>query len=167
MAEVRLHRHYRDTETVLMDLFNVIEQYDGSLRLHLRSQAHSIVSEDCEIVFYNHEVDCFKGLGGMKKGMLCEVNEWISVKQEVPEYGKRVLLYMKAPTWGDKQIHIGCRTHTDQSGDHWNVDYGHYISHWMPLPEPPKEYVEKYVSSLRVPYTSCKGPDGEGPGSRE
>jgi hypothetical protein len=92
---------------------------------------------------------------------------WISVKEKVPEYGKRVLLYMKAPDWGDKQIHIGSRTHTDMSGDHWNVDYGHYISHWMSLPELPCEYVDMQVTPLTVPYPSVKGPDGEGPGSEE
>lgn len=90
--------------------------------------------------------------------------EWISVKEKVPEYGKRVLLYMKAPAWGDKQIHIGCRTNTDASGDHWNVDYGHYISHWMPLPELPREYIDMQVTPLSVPYPSVKGPDDEGPG---
>jgi hypothetical protein len=89
-----------------------------------------------------------------------ETPSWISVKEKVPEYGKRVLLYMKAPAWGDKQIHIGCRTNTDASGDHWNVDYGHYISHWMPLPELPREYIDMQVASLSVPDLSCKGPDG-------
>jgi hypothetical protein len=73
----------------------------------------------------------------------------------VPEYGKRVLLYMKAPAWGDKQIHIGCRTHTDASGDHWNVDYGHYISHWMPLPELPREYIDMQVTSLSGARSQC------------
>lgn len=61
--------------------------------------------------------------------------EWISVKNELPKKMEYVLLY-------DSKYHV---THIGA-----RVDNGYYISltmdqsrinitHWMPLPEPPKE----------------------------
>ena len=58
--------------------------------------------------------------------------EWIPVSDRLPEKGKDVLVYtlthdvLKAHCYGDRQwfAHDGI----------WRV-----VTHWMPLPEPPKE----------------------------
>ena len=58
---------------------------------------------------------------------------WISVKDRLPEVGERVLIYVPA---------------TDGDCDHWIADFqmqgkwqmfGYNATHWMPLPESPKE----------------------------
>ena len=58
--------------------------------------------------------------------------EWISVKDRLPERMQLVIVCRK----GGK-VEQGYR----DVGDWWKV-YGtrtKYITHWMPLPEPPKE----------------------------
>ena len=59
---------------------------------------------------------------------------WISVKNYLPEIGKRVLVYQKDGITGDYEIIIQYR----QFEEIWS-DYGyHRISHWMPLPKVPE-----------------------------
>jgi len=95
-----------------------------------------------------------------------EVINWISVKHELPKYEKQVLVNYLSESL--KRITtVAKRVATDAKGEHW-IGAGYtegFITHWMPLPEPPREYVEKQVTPLSVPYPSCKGPDGEGPGT--
>lgn len=92
-----------------------------------------------------------------------KTTSWISVKEKVPEYLQNVLIYIKRPHEKEGRIVFGHRVSTDASGHMWSIDYSHYITHWMPLPEPPREYVDTQVAPLMVPYPCCKGPDGEGP----
>ena len=62
--------------------------------------------------------------------------EWISVSDRLPEDGIRVLTYAD-----NSAMFVASRD------DGWYVDTGEYyysspftnITHWMPLPEPPKE----------------------------
>ena len=58
------------------------------------------------------------------------MSEWISVKDRLPEHGQLVLV----------------------CGDYWNIEkYPHWsgtfdcpgVTHWMPLPDPPKEGVSQ------------------------
>lgn len=63
-------------------------------------------------------------------------NNWISVKDEMPQDGVQVLVYSK-----HKWVAIGStikgykvKRFYDGDGCSWNS-----ITHWMPLPEPPKE----------------------------
>ena len=64
------------------------------------------------------------------------MSEWISVKDKMPEDGIRVLTYAD-----NSAMFVASRD------DGWYVDTGEYyysspltnITHWMPLPEPPKE----------------------------
>ena len=58
------------------------------------------------------------------------VGKWIPVTERLPEYGQEVLVYtgnMKKP------IVMGYKF--------WKKDYDSWchVTHWMPLPEPPKE----------------------------
>ena len=64
-------------------------------------------------------VDMLKGLGFVKQ-------EWISVKDRLPEYDSHFLGY----TFGGNMI----------VGFYWAVEWDKafgFITHWMPLPEPP------------------------------
>lgn len=67
------------------------------------------------------------------------MTDWISVKDRLPEAKQRVLFIAKS-------VHremIGTYSHTGERGVVWfrsgyqNKSYT--ASHWMPLPEPPKE----------------------------
>ena len=62
------------------------------------------------------------------------VQEWISVKDRLPEdYKQRVMVNCI----GDYPIGYP-KIDTDRYvRGHW-VRYGIYVTHWMPLPEPPK-----------------------------
>ena len=65
------------------------------------------------------------------------MSEWISVKERVPEEKTRVLVYVPR-----SYTEIDTDRILDRRWVRWN---GH-VTHWMPLPEPPKEgkYDGKY-----------------------
>ena len=61
--------------------------------------------------------------------------EWISVKDRLPESEEeRVLVRIKY-----KELIYGVPSlDTDRYKNNNWVRYGEYVTHWMPLPEPPK-----------------------------
>ena len=67
--------------------------------------------------------------------------EWISVKERLPELGEEVLVYYHWITPPEKasitrdSMHIHDRSMKPVWGKHRNDK----VTHWMPLPEPPKE----------------------------
>jgi len=58
------------------------------------------------------------------------MNEWISVKDRLPEEDILVLVFI--PYWR--------KISTDRLGKDgcWRGAFGEAITHWMPLPEPPQ-----------------------------
>ena len=61
---------------------------------------------------------------------------WISVKDKLPPYGQPVIV-CRPYSKDQLKVEQGCR----DLGDWWKV-YGtrtKHVTHWMPLPEPPKE----------------------------
>lgn len=72
--------------------------------------------------------------------------EWISVKDKMPRYNETVLVYrssMAEPILADKYA-----GYYGEDDDEWYEGWVRYgkdlkgndlITHWMPLPEPPKE----------------------------
>jgi hypothetical protein len=68
-------------------------------------------------------------------------NGWISVKDRLPDDGKEVL----GIVYNDIRLGWIDLITTDPGQFHWvssgiYIDKGHYaLTHWMPLPEPPKE----------------------------
>lgn len=73
------------------------------------------------------------------------VEEWISVKEMLPEVFDEVLVY---DAIGDNHISIAWReTKPRKNGIvdwYWNSQMAYpedltHVTHWMPLPEPPKE----------------------------
>ena len=79
----------------------------------------------------------------MRNKLLCDeisrmkenVPQWISVEERLPERWKHCLLRFKNnnDSWGG--IELG---YLASDGKTWS-DANHTITHWMPLPEPPKE----------------------------
>lgn len=65
-------------------------------------------------------------------GKTCQ--EWISVDDRLPKHGQIVFCYTKyfyeVLQWGDD---------SEQWCGQNSVNAKHYVTHWMPLPEPPKE----------------------------
>jgi hypothetical protein len=69
------------------------------------------------------------------------MNEWISVEERLPEVWKTVLTFQPTTT-DDKGIIQTC-VYIGNPG-RWRVAWNHEflelpVTHWMPLPEPPKE----------------------------
>lgn len=63
--------------------------------------------------------------------------EWISVKERLPEAYKSVLVYIRnASGEAGYDITFYC-DHLYDTGNRWYLPVN--ITHWMPLPEPPKE----------------------------
>ena len=65
--------------------------------------------------------------------------EWISTKEQMPKFNKEVLLYDE---FG--QIGVGGLVKSDNGLVEWLCD-GEWrgvteVTHWMPLPEPPKDF---------------------------
>lgn len=63
------------------------------------------------------------------------MSEWIPVTERLPENGKYVLCFCRA--------NIICVLRRDKDGD-WYENPAHvymssFVTHWMPIPEPPKE----------------------------
>lgn len=65
--------------------------------------------------------------------------KWISVNDRLPECDGKYLVYADWNDWGDNKGVFSCEFATGE----WVVDSDtfDYITHWMPLPEPPKENV--------------------------
>lgn len=59
------------------------------------------------------------------------MSEWISVKDRLPECGVEVLTFR-----GESGFCIESR---NKFGFYFNCDIDDYVTHWMKLPEPPKE----------------------------
>jgi hypothetical protein len=70
------------------------------------------------------------------------VSEWISVEERLPEKKQDVLMYfnsgnMAVGWWHDEDEHITFWCAYTDDGFYTDCDY--MPTHWMPLPDPPKE----------------------------
>ena len=64
--------------------------------------------------------------------------QWISVKERLPEIGRSILIYY--PKWDGDEIQVA-KLDDDMLFDicgEFDVRLG-VVTHWMPLPEPPKD----------------------------
>lgn len=71
---------------------------------------------------------------GYQAGVEAAQPKWISVDERLPEEGETVLCYYESDLMG-----VCTRLH-----EIWEDSYGYWesddaITHWMPMPEPPKE----------------------------
>lgn len=73
------------------------------------------------------------------------MSDWINVQDKLPENGQIVLC--AGHEWNDKKkpffmvvsMYRNGFTHYEDHRDDWSSDTSSYFTHWMPLPEPPKE----------------------------
>ena len=64
------------------------------------------------------------------------VQEWISVDERLPEEKANCIVYYKH-AFCDDENHVGiCVCFYDCN--EFDMDFAHKVTHWMPLPEPPK-----------------------------
>ena len=64
--------------------------------------------------------------------------KWIPVTERLPEAGERVLCYCRANIYEVMKMRTdGDWVHNDQVYD--SAYMSGFVTHWMPLPEPPKE----------------------------
>jgi len=64
-------------------------------------------------------------------------DKWISVEDRLPEFSMFVDVWVKSTEREDYGRRI-CDVLIERSADHMTHP-AEYVSHWMPLPEPPKE----------------------------
>lgn len=60
------------------------------------------------------------------------MNEWISLKDRLPFHGQLTLTYHEDSEPCIRIHEFSCKA------KQWNKNSGGKITHWMPLPEPPK-----------------------------
>jgi hypothetical protein len=74
-------------------------------------------------------------------------NRWISVEERLPEDNQNVIVFVQHPISGHHWLQIAHMLRAmgmdECQDDEWWIDSTgevvYYITHWMPLPEPPKE----------------------------
>lgn len=65
------------------------------------------------------------------------MNEWISVKERLPDKSGYYLIACRNPYRGKQDgINISYFQHKAQN---WKATYNPDVTHWMPLPKKPKE----------------------------
>ena len=80
------------------------------------------------------------------------MSKWISVQDRLPDFEQNVLVYaeVKLENISPESMMVVTHRHKYRFADFWswsepsqyfNEDYK--ITHWMPLPEPPKEECEE------------------------
>ena len=68
------------------------------------------------------------------------MSEWISVKDRLPEKPQNCLVYYKHWCTEDDYWAIGMASYINEIEAFVGIDSKYYvITHWMPLPTPPKE----------------------------
>ena len=76
-----------------------------------------------------------------KKESGVTVQEWISVKDRLPEEWTNVLVYSGGNydvlMYRPNRRETLCFMYQDECG-HWTEKHSPPVTHWMPLPEPPK-----------------------------
>lgn len=83
---------------------------------------------------HNHFGLSWEDAAGLRKEIksLQEATRWIPVAERLPEPGTEVLVYTKHPH--SPKMEIGVFTYyPEMYQPHWQ-----YVTHWMPLPQPPK-----------------------------
>lgn len=64
------------------------------------------------------------------------VPQWISVKDRLPKIGVPVLVFANADNWGETVYYVEIDGLMED--ELWDKN-GSKVTHWMPIPAPPKE----------------------------
>lgn len=100
----------------------------GECPYNLDDEQNEIDIEDCTKALAEDVYDYIKQL-------VTNTPRWISVKNELPKLGQKVIAVF---TDGDKQI-VDQARYSDGGFDFASWDYVKTVTHWQPMPEPPKE----------------------------
>ena len=65
------------------------------------------------------------------------MSEWISVRNQLPYEGERVIVCWKFDIGGSNEKHIDIATY--MGSGIWSLATHKRVANWMPLPETPKE----------------------------
>lgn len=82
---------------------------------------------------------CARLIGCMDNAEVQPAPQWISIKEKLPEIGKSVLIHY--PKWDGDEIQVAKLEADGMMFDicgEFNIGIG-AVTHWMPLPEPPKD----------------------------
>lgn len=91
------------------------------------------VNEKCQTKLTFDALALIKHLESERDAALAKVPRWISVEDMLPENFRSVIILRDdVPNGGLSEV--GWRI-----GEYWSVPNGVKVTHWMPLPEPPKE----------------------------
>ena len=97
--------------------------------------------KDCDAMWCKAQLHAFRA----HKAGYRKQSEWISVEERLPRYNETVLVYR--PTMGEKILADTYKGYYNEDTGDWEegwVKFGqnsigmNVITHWMPLPEPPK-----------------------------
>ena len=110
-----------------------VDPYNAEQRFFVIAEAADAIEE---LLPFKKQVE--KGMGLLDKAdeLLNAVKpRWIPVTERLPEAGERVLCYCRANIYEVMKM----RTNGDWVYDTNHVYMHSFVTHWMPLPEPPKE----------------------------
>ena len=88
-------------------------------------------TEDCQMTI--DTIAYIERLESEREAALAKVPKWINVKERLPENFKTVII-MRDDVPNGGLANIGWRI-----GEHWSTPNGVKVTHWMPMPEQPKE----------------------------
>ena len=101
------------------------------------------VREKLVELFYENNVRCDQKIEGLAEDVIDIIDhgvtaqEWISVKDRLPEEKVNCIVYYQhAYCDNDGYWAIGFCFY---DGEKFRIDLLYKVTHWMPLPEPPKE----------------------------
>jgi hypothetical protein len=92
---------------------------------------------DCSLSVNNEAADAIEALSA-ELDRLKEANRWIPVTEKLPDEQQDVLIWFDR-CGGDKDIGWYSTKRKAWFVRSWLLNYN--VTHWMPLPEPPKETV--------------------------
>lgn len=83
-------------------------------------------------------------VAGAKWADDCPKGNWHNAKDELPEFGERVLIVSLFPNgYGEMRVANLFQCHNEETGEEatsWtNPVKNETVTHWMPLPQPPEE----------------------------
>lgn len=93
-----------------------------------------LTDDDCPLLYMQGDV------GGLADYLLANgvtFQNWIPVTERLPERMEQYLCIVLRPIPGGKYVR-GMKVLWCDHDNHWSCE-GLIVTHWMPLPEPPKE----------------------------
>lgn len=142
------HIFYREllSNAFLAGYKAAMEQVEG-----YKTKAHKWGQELCELnlkyadkcAAYAEKCAEDEGQDAMGPTNLLTPAKWISVKDRLPELGEEVLVLGNEGSLEVRRLTLR-KIHPDEKDPHywldgWDESADYTVTHWMPLPEPPKE----------------------------